>query len=276
MTAHPNASPATQTTVDAIPSKRVPPMTEHPPPLEAVTHKVIVEVTYERGVVYLDRCGQTMNLLVDALGPLFYGNVPSMEHAELVSYGENLVVRYGREKFVVVQDGCKTLARVEQISKEAWAIVSKALDTSRQVVRAGFRVMFMWPTESMERAESLLVESGLVRPTTAWEAVNGQAKWGRSTGTVDLGDVYVTATVHTQSHIITGLLHPDQKRFIPENACVLDLDYFFPPNRAPGKKGAVVSLGSGQLGDFVRNSWTDAKARRDRMSQLLGATNGRP
>ena len=70
---------------------------------EPVLNQVVVDVQYERGIVYLDKCGSLLLDLEDALGKPFVGAVPSMSHAELTSAAERLGVTYGPKNLTVTQ-----------------------------------------------------------------------------------------------------------------------------------------------------------------------------
>src|SRR5207245_752178 len=94
---------------------------------EWVLQNAIVDVQYNRGIVFLDKCGSLMLKLEDTLGKAFEGNVPSMEKGELRSQAERLTVAYGSRAFNVTQQWIKIAARVEHVAGVGWEVVSDAL-----------------------------------------------------------------------------------------------------------------------------------------------------
>lgn len=126
---------------------------------EWVLQQAIVDVQYDRGIVFLDKCGSLMLKLEDALGKAFEGNVPGMEKGELRSHAERLTVTYGSRAFNVTQAWIKTVARVEHVAGSGWEIVSDVLGVGHTVTRIGVRFVLLAGTDSKAEADEMFAKS---------------------------------------------------------------------------------------------------------------------
>lgn len=238
--------------------------------------QMAVEVRFDDGFVYLDKCGSTIQAVSAALGPTFGPVVaPTMERAELSSKAELLTVQFNMTSFSVTQRWLTTPSRVEQVAPLAWQVVSDRLDLGRKVVRAGARFWLQWPTE--ERAgQAALTASGLVSPTESWAQVFGQPS---STTMVGLSELPTGGKIRVSLSTIRQVI--DGGAFIPaeqfadhlyESAIQLDIDHVLPENER--------TLTPAQLKDFIRDRWEKVKVVRNQVDSLLkphlqGDTDGR-
>lgn len=235
-----------------------------------VLHQAVVEVRYDRGVVYLDRCGSLTLRLEREVGKPFVSSLPNMEFGELSNAAERLVVRYGTKSFSVTQNWVRSPVRVEQLAPGAWEEVADTLDVKQAVTRLGVRFGVVWRVASVEEGEALLAQSGLCKESPEWDAIFGPPtirSW-TFTSNVDGGDVRAgLATIST--NVQGGFLPPDVGELVPPFAVLLDLDHVYPHGSTEH-----FSLSRATLKEFVRTSWQKTKEAATKVEKLLGF--GRP
>lgn len=229
-------------------------------------HQLAVEVRYARGMVYLDRCGATMNALTKELGPPFIGAVPQMHQAQLVSQVERLNVVYSADRLVVSQVWPENRARFEPTAKAAWKVVAEQLEVADQVVRVGVRSWLWLPVASSEEGHARLRDSGIIRPTPHYEAVFGVPT---ATGVVTVHDLADGLHRRISTDVVTlgesnESLPRDVADRVPAHAIQVDID-----TARAAEAGATFKLGPGQLKDFVRSAIVEAQAQARALGSLL-------
>lgn len=239
---------------------------------EPILKSAVVEVQFDEGIVFLDRCGKLTVALTKKMGEEFDASIPSMEFGELQSKEELLRIRYGIANFFVTHDWPETPARVELSAPEAWKEISDILEVGRKVTRCGARFWLMWSTDSKEEAQDRLRNSGLVRETDLWRDLFGDPQSSTFIAVMRKGlkwehvRVAISAVEHkrkTHQLISDGL-----KEKMPDYAVLADLDYVLKKDSSP------FSLGHGQLKDFIRESWEDAKQLSKKVGAALSSNGG--
>jgi hypothetical protein len=240
-------------------------------PTEGVVHKLALEVRYGRGIVYLDRCGSLMLALQDALGEPFRGSVPQMSHGELRSDLERIVVHYGPQSFGTTQVGPETAARFEKVASTGWRVTADHLEVGRCVERCGMRCIYMWPCADAEAARAALARSGLVQPAQTWIDMFGGSDYGTVAAVkrTPLGG-HIRVSLDCVTHQVEGLLPRGHEVYVPPAAIQLDVDYVH--DNPDSRK--VYALGHAQLKEFIRASWQDFKAKRDKVESAIVKVRG--
>ncbi len=238
-----------------------------------------MEIRYQRGMVYLDRCGSIYLRMSDALGAAFEGPaLPNIEATEFVSSSERLSVRFGPRTMVVAQQWVSSPARVEQIAAKVWDILVNSLDIQEHVTRCGARFVAQWGVAGRAEAIDALRASGAVTAPAAWQSLFGVPSLGSFTAVRDAVDGAGTrAELSYVEHRITRELPASLADLVSPAAVQLDYDHVLrgspevfglaDPLRAP------VSLGVGQLKDFIRDSWTTTKTAVHKFEDLCGASD---
>jgi len=232
-----------------------------------VLSQAILEIRYRRGMVFLDKCGSTMNALEDALeGHNLVGSVPSMQYGELSSPTDRLTVRYGPKTMLAMQHWVDRPVRIEVVAPKAWEVVSNALDVRRHVTRAGFRLIFQWPFADAKRGVDVFKRAGLIEHTPGWASLFGAPDF--------MSCASVSGFRRTELNILhqeVGEGTPAEIRdLIAPAAIQLDIDTAHPSCPKPfgiTTDEQAFSMGPGQLKDFLGDSWERA---RDIANQLDG------
>lgn len=229
-------------------------------------HQLSVEVRYARGMVYLDRCGSTMNALTKELGPPFIGAVPQMHQAQLVSQVERLNVVYNADRLVVSQMWPENRARIEPTAKAAWKVVAEQLEVADQVVRLGVRSWLWLPVASSKEGHARLRNGGVIRATPQYEAVFGAPA---GTGVVTLHELADGLHRRVSTEVVTLVapaesLPRDLADRVPAHAIQLDID-----TARAAEAGGTFKLGPGQLKDFIRSSIVEAQTQARALGTLL-------
>jgi hypothetical protein len=228
---------------------------------EWVLQTAVVDVQYGRGVVFLDKCGSMTLLLEDALGKAFESTIPSMDHGELRSPAERLVVSYGLHAFNVTQSWQKAVARVEHVAGVAWEIVANALSVSQTVTRVGVRFIMQAGADTKEEAEKLYARCQLAKPPTAIASMLGDARVISAALVSENDGGRLRISMDVAENKMIAVLVEELSVLIAPHAFLLDLDF------AP-TLGSHVS--KGDLRDFIRSSWQ----RTREIAKLVGAPLG--
>lgn len=229
-------------------------------------HQIAVEVRYRRGMVYLDRCGSTLHLVEDALGPPFQGSVPQMDRALVVSNVEHLTVSYGPDRFGVTQIWPQTRARLEPIAKAGWKVVGESLGVLDQVSRVGVRCWIWFPVESAEDGHRRLQESGLFRVEPTYAEIFGSPKIINTQCQIRTPDG-VELRIGTDVVTITAekdLLPANLVDRVPDHAVLLDIDAWTTPTDRD-----VMMFSAAKLTDFLRAAMKRAATQADQMVTVL-------
>ena len=231
---------------------------------EPVLHRLVVEVKYREGLVYLDRCGSIMVSLQRQLGEPFKGSVPTMNTAELKSSAERLFVRYGPDSLVVDQAWLETPARVEKVAPTAWQEVAKTLDLESKVTQCGMRAWLHWRSDSAREAQAVQHSAELLGETETWTSLFGEPKSRSFAATSELPDGrLLRAAVDSVEMIVQGgKVAPDDEKFAMRYALQLDLDFLL---LAPD------SLPRERLQKFIRSSVNDLNRISKSVNTVLNA-----
>jgi hypothetical protein len=233
---------------------------------ELVLHQAVVEVRYDRGVVYLDRCGKLTVQLEQLLGKPFKPKLPNMEHGELSNDAERLLVRYGVNTFLVAQNWVRTPVRVEQLAPAAWEIVASTLEVGHTVTRVGVRLQVVWPVKTVAEGESVIGASGLCTESTAWRDIFGvpQSRSWTFASRDHRGELRAgLTTIQTN---VQGSIDPELRKLVPDVGVLLDTDHVL-PLPAGAEHG---SLNREKMKEFIRMSWQRTKEAATKTGPLLG------
>lgn len=229
---------------------------------EWVLQNAIVDVQYERGIVFLDRCGSTMLKLQDALGKAFEGDVPNMERGELKSQAERLAVTYGSRLFNVTQQWIKTVARVEHVGGVGWEVVSDALNVGRSVTRVGVRFIMCAGADTKVEAEEMFSKSAGAAPSDAMRRIVGDSPIRAMSLIAEDGRAKLRIGMEIlETRVLVNLVE-ELSSMIPPHALVLDLDHVYPSR--------LEVLTKADLRNFIRSSWQ----RTREVAKLVGEPFG--
>lgn len=131
---------------------------------EPILQKIVFELRYRRGFSYLDKCGRTINAIIDDFPEWTTdpGN-PNPQAASLISLANSCVLSIGTKKLdlsLEIPVGGESLAQdgVEKFADQAdhsTAIVVDQLGLD-QFDRIGCRLWYIFPCESQEESENWL------------------------------------------------------------------------------------------------------------------------
>ena len=121
----------------------------------------VFEARYDGGYRYLDRCGDVMLILEDALGQLtekvWMPRELAPAGATLVCPDLDMTVRFDTYHLVVDQNPAFTECGFTEIAEEVFAATKGRFDLS-EYVRLGFRSIHIFAADSLEEAEKMAVE----------------------------------------------------------------------------------------------------------------------
>ena len=229
-------------------------------PVWLIQH-AIVDIQYDRGFSYFDRCGSLVLALEDLLGKPFRGSVPMMERGEAQNAAERLVVTYGPRNFNVTQQWVQLPVRVEQIAPMAWEKVSDVLGVSKHVTRCGVRHQFFTRTETLEEANQLLAKCRFASFADEWRELLGEGETrAASIAIEDRWGGRLRAAAEVFEITVTAPLPGDLVDIVPNFGISLDLDSTYPRGERSGKDVASnFTVEKGQLKEFIRTSWQRAR-----------------
>lgn len=154
----------------------------------SICHKVVYEVRYKYGFTYLDRCGSTVNEIMNSTDEEweFYGSDPNPQNAPLISlrngtrfnfsalkYDFALEQTEGADKDIEKQDIVGFIEQVDLVS----SIVNEKLSL-KDFSRVGFRIWYLFATRTREESEawiSQLLKTSDIDNSIA-EALNGNVE----------------------------------------------------------------------------------------------------
>lgn len=141
----------------------------------AIYHKLVFEVRYEYGLVYLDRCGVTANRIMAAYPEWVLKEEANPQNAPLINVVTGTFFNFGALKYdfsldqpinkdaaITPSDINEFISQVESISQ----IVHEELEL-KSFVREGFRVWFLFGTESEADSQKWIssLESSRIAPS---------------------------------------------------------------------------------------------------------------
>lgn len=135
----------------------------------ALYHKFIYEVRYEHGLVYLDRCGTTANRIIESDPEwVVREDAVSPQGAPLVHAGSGIQFNFGTQKYdfslnqPIGKETTLTRADIDLFITKVHAvsaIVHHELEL-KAFLREGFRVWYLFATESDEDSEKWIASLG--------------------------------------------------------------------------------------------------------------------
>jgi len=131
----------------------------------------VLEIRYERGYRYLDRCGEAMLLLEGVLSEkteeLWMPGEMQPKGAVLMCPELELQVLFDTFKLVIIQTPTEREVDLRPVYRAVFHAVTKQFDI-QSFIRFGGRRVYLMPTDSAEEADSLSVSvaptAGLVAP----------------------------------------------------------------------------------------------------------------
>jgi hypothetical protein len=226
---------------------------------EGIITKVIAEIKYARGMVYLDRCGSLALQMQDLVGPNFRVSVPDMESAQLENGLERIVLTFGRNAFRVEQTGPATVARMEKLTTDGWECVAEALGVRGAATRFAVRIFNVWPTPSLAAAREALGTSGLVRASLNWETMLGSPSWSAFVANFLTERGRIRRCLDEVETVVDGLLPEGFAPFFPAFGVQYDVDFVYRRTNEP------FSLKREQTREFVRSSWNTFQVDRAKL-----------
>jgi hypothetical protein len=138
----------------------------------AICHKLVYEVRYQHGFVYLDRCGATANrILATDSNWVLSSDSPTPQNAPLINAVSGTVFNFGplkydfsleqqinRETAISSEDIDQFISQVDSVSH----IVHEELEL-KTFVREGFRVWFLFGTNSEQDSQKWISNLGSFR-----------------------------------------------------------------------------------------------------------------
>lgn len=225
--------------------------------------KVVTEISYARGIVYLDRSGGLALQMHEAIGPSFRLTVPSLESAQLDSALERIVVKFGRQALRVEQTGPATGARIEKLTTEAWECVAEALGVRPWVTRFAVRIFNIWPTPTLDAARAALRASGLTGASQRWLAAWEEPDWASFTANTLTERGLERRCLEEVEHVIDGILPEGFAEFLPAAGVQFDVDHLY------RRGGEPFTLDRDEAREFVRSSWNSFQEDRAKVSEVL-------
>jgi hypothetical protein len=141
------------------------------PAEKPVLAEQILEVRFERGYRYLDRCGEILLILEDLLaketGKLWMTGEARPTGAVLKCPELEAVVVIDAKHLVVEQNPIALAFDFQSVCRTIWAVVETRLGIT-EVSRAGSRRKFVIPTDTVEQAEKLAVRYA---PVSNWPSL---------------------------------------------------------------------------------------------------------
>jgi hypothetical protein len=165
---------------------------------DALYHKLVFEVRYEHGLVYLDRCGTTLNRITtthpewilreDAISaqaaPLIHATTGIQFTVGPYKYDFSLDQPINREIPLTHDDIQAFIAQVDLVSK----IVHEELELS-QFIREGFRVWYLFGTESEADSQRWIASLGAFEGTSRiGQGFQGKIESEGYVAVMDVGD----------------------------------------------------------------------------------------
>ena len=227
-------------------------------------NQAVVDVQYDRGATYFDKCGSLALKLQDQLGAAFEWSVPTVEFGQVQSPAERLVLRYSAKSFNVTQAWVSSVARVQHVAPPAWELVAETVGVSRTVTRCGVRFTLMWPTESLAIASTKISEARFWSASKDWASTVGDAAcvaW--STILEDKRGKVRIALDAVETRVQGGSLPADLAKIVPNFSICIDFDHVYPGVGA-------YTLRPSDLKEFIRASWQRSKAAITIMTPALG------
>lgn len=227
--------------------------------------RIIVEIQYSDGVVYLDRCGALCLRLGRSLGEVFRATLPNMEYGELASYVERLTVRFGPKFLRIEQVGPETVARVEKVIEDTWRHVAEVLEVGGRVTRFAMRPYANWPCADAATARRLLKGSGLIDPPESWKAISRSGSdWG-SVVTYAVGDRggHTRRQIEVVEHHVNGPFPEGYRDFFPKHCVQYDVDFCY----LERPEGATLKPEAARA--FIRECWEKFLAESAAVGQSL-------
>ena len=141
----------------------------------ATLHKLVCQVRYRRGFIYLDRCGRTVNrIMAEAPAWILKGSSPNPQNAPLVNVETGTQFNFGSMSYDLGLERPKeselTENDVETFADEAAylaTVVHEELGLM-EFTRLGFRAWFLVATKSKDESEQWIRDhSGIAMPE-AW------------------------------------------------------------------------------------------------------------
>lgn len=133
--------------------------------IQAIYHKLVFEVRYDHGLLYLDRCGATANRIMSTI-PDWILNEDSVspQNAPLINVSSGVQFNFNALKFdfsldqpknteaaLTVKDIGTFVSQVDSVAR----VVQEELEL-RSFIREGFRIWYIFPTESEEGSQKLI------------------------------------------------------------------------------------------------------------------------
>jgi hypothetical protein len=230
---------------------------------EGLITKAVVEIKYDRGVVYLDHCGSLMLKVQDVVGSNFRASLPGMEFAQLDNVLERIVVIFGRKAMRVEQTGPASGARIEKLTSDCWDCVAETLGVRSHVERFGVRLFNIWPTTDVDEARRLITASGLVDEGARWQEAFGVPAYAAYTATTLTERGRIRRCLDEVEHIIEGMFPEGFAQYLPRAGIQYDVDYVF------ARDSAQFGLKREQARDFVRSSWNSFQQDRAKVAGAL-------
>ncbi len=145
---------------------------------EALYHKLVFEVRYEYGLVYLDRCGTTANRIMQTFPEwIIKEEAVSPQGAPLINVSSGAHFSFGTSKYDFSLD--QPINRETALTPQDIDLFTSQVDAVAQIVheelelktflREGFRIWYLFATESEEDSQQWVSSLGgfHMQPTVA-------------------------------------------------------------------------------------------------------------
>ena len=127
-------------------------------PFKPRLDKLVFEVRYDFGYLYLDRCGQTIVDILKSSPDWLLDNSP--KYTTIIDIGRNLTVQFANDKFIFTAESINrdNLDNFKGICQYVWKIIQSnlGLDT---YIRVGCRIYYLLPTNSRDESEKRIRRS---------------------------------------------------------------------------------------------------------------------
>jgi len=246
--------------------------------IEPILFKVVFEVRYRFGYLYLDRCGRILNSILQDGAEWVIRAVPQPQAASVTSMRNSATFVYSSDSFSL---SVEKATGADGIADEEMVIFSEQADVLGSIVqsnlnvtdfkRIGLRVWYLFPCQNKPEAERWLMQLGLFEiPARVYEAFSGNldsasasilisttdrkirlaATSVERSAVLDLGDTSMVVPPHTLSEkqdivLRQQLREKRRKQQDPGHAVMIDIDSFI------DDPGSEINIS-----DFIRSSRT--------------------
>lgn len=199
---------------------------------------------YDRGHLYFDKCGQTINEITEKLSDFNFRAIEEGNIAVLDNLKDRMTVSFAWNKLDISQIAVQNVNKFQNVASVFSDIVLKNLSIDRSLItRIGNRYWFVLKAPNEEFANEVIRKSGTIK--TDWsnlDKLGGNFTKGSSTVVLQ-GDKYfhrivLTAIKKTEPGVVKT---KEELEYFPELAILIDVDVYQDNPKSLDVKGFIHS-----------------------------------